>query len=120
MARLSAGTLVAVPVCAGFAEEDDLHSRYGSDMKTSTPLRNEWLTGLIIWLVLPWMCREQPRGTVWIIVLLMFTLLQLMPLSRAFWDAESRQRWRFQYELPLALASGSKVPNDLGFSPILA
>jgi hypothetical protein len=45
------------------------------------------------------MCREQPTGTVCIIVLLMFTLLQLMPLSRAFWDAESRQHWRFQYEL---------------------
>lgn len=68
-------------------------------MKTGAPIRNEWLAGLIIWLVLPWMCREHPAGTVWIIVLLMFTLLQLMPLSRAFWDAESRQRWRFQYEL---------------------
>ena len=68
-------------------------------MKTGAPIRNEWLAGLIIWLVLPWMCREQPAGTVWIIVLLMFTLLQLMPLSRAFWDAESRQRWRFHYEL---------------------
>lgn len=98
MAGLSFGALVAVPVCAGFAVEDDQPMKKAPDR-----LKYERLAALLAWAAQLWMLKHLPADSYWVVILLLFSAMFLMPLSRRFWDAESHQAWRPEVELGCAL-----------------
>ena len=72
-------------------------------MKTSDKFKYEWQAGLLAWAAQFWMLKSLPPGIYWIVILLLFSALVLLPLSRRLWDSESRQEWRPKVESGSAL-----------------
>jgi hypothetical protein len=72
-------------------------------MKTADKLNYEWLFGLLVWAAQFWMLQSLPSGIYWIVILLLFSAMVLMPLSRRLWDSESRQEWRPKVETGSAI-----------------
>jgi hypothetical protein len=72
-------------------------------MKTADRFKYEWLAGLLVWAAQLWMLRSLPPDSYWIVILLLFSTMVLMPLSRRLWDSESRQEWRTKVELGSAV-----------------
>lgn len=63
-------------------------------MKTANRFSYEWLTGLLIWAAQLWALKSLPSESYWVVILLLFSAMFLMPLSWRLWDSESRQKWR--------------------------
>lgn len=72
-------------------------------MKTAGRFKYEWLAGLLVWAAQLWMLKSLPPGIYWIVVLLLFSAMFLMPLARPLWDSESRQEWRRKVETACAI-----------------
>jgi len=72
-------------------------------MKTSDKFKYEWLVGLLAWAAQLWMLKSLPPGIYWIVILLLFSAMVLMPLSRRLSDSESQQEWRPKVESGSAL-----------------
>lgn len=72
-------------------------------MKTADKLNYELLAGLLVWAAQFWMLQSLPPGIYWIVILLLFSAMVLMPLSRRLWDSESRQEWRPKIETGSAI-----------------
>ena len=67
-------------------------------MKTAGKFNYEWLAGLLIWAAQLWALKSLPSESYWVVILLLFSTMVLMPLSRRLWDSESRQEWRPKVE----------------------
>lgn len=68
-------------------------------MKAADRFKYEWLAGLLVWAAQLWALKSLPADSYWVVILLLFSAMFLMPLSRRLWDSESRQKWRPQVEL---------------------
>jgi len=72
-------------------------------MKTADKFKYEWQAGLLAWAAQFWMLQSLPAESYWVVILLLFSAMVLMPLSRRLWDSESRQEWRPKVESGSAL-----------------
>jgi hypothetical protein len=72
-------------------------------MKTADKFRYEWLGGSLAWTAQLWLLKSLPSDSYWVVMLLLLSAFVLMPLSRRFLDAESRQTWWPRVELGCAL-----------------
>lgn len=72
-------------------------------MKAADRFKNEWLFGLLAWAAQLWMLKQLPADSYWVVILLLFAAMFLMPLSRCLWDAPSQQIWRQRMELASAI-----------------
>lgn len=72
-------------------------------MRTADRFKREWLFGLLAWAAQLWMLKQVTAGIYWIVILLLFSAMFLMPLSRCLWDAQSQQTWRQKTELAWAI-----------------
>lgn len=72
-------------------------------MKTADKFKYEWLAGLLVWAAQLWALKSLSADSYWVVILLLFSAMFLMPLSRRLWDSESRQTWRPAMELGCAV-----------------
>ncbi len=73
-------------------------------MRTADRFKREWLFGLLAWAAQLWMLKQATAGIYWIVILLLFSAMFLMPLARCFWQSDSPpKKW---HELELAWAIG--------------
>jgi hypothetical protein len=72
-------------------------------MKTADRFKYEWLAGLLVWAAQLWALKSLRPDSYWVVILLLFSAMFLMPLSRRLWDVESRQEWRPKVETGCAI-----------------
>ncbi len=56
--------------------------------KAADRLKYEWLAGLLAWAAQPWMLKHLPADSYWVVILLLFSAMFLMPLSRCAVSAD--------------------------------
>lgn len=72
-------------------------------MKAADKFKYEWLFGLLAWAAQLWMLKHLTADSYWVVILLLFSAMFLMPLSRCLWDVQSQQIWRQRTELAWAI-----------------